>query len=315
MFNEEIKRRFIEEYTTGDQSQEYVEQVFRQYSKLEEKYVKDIYYIPYDIIINDIFEVTRLYSYKTYYEYIHKLQQYKKWCLINNIFPDYTPMDFDIVSRESLKNNYEAHMKELIFRSFNDLHEFIDDVLEIKESKYMTKPEFMKMFVLLLYSGIPIDDLFKIKIWDIKDARNEVFISNDDIMIKVEDKELAELLLKRRHAGLYEVNRGRRIDEVSLGDLIINYGKDDVEYVHRQTKAEFKRYLSVYNKSNNADKAIDLFTLYVCGVIRQIKQDEETNNYKIRVKDLYEWFAKNNHGEEVKTQGRKKIIKTVYTNW
>ena len=315
MFNEEIKRRFIEEYTNEKHSKHAVKIILDKYSIIEDYHNKDIYYVPYDIVINDIFNITRIYSYRTYYDYIYTIQQYKKWCLINNIFPDYTPMDFDVVSAKTLRENYAAHMKELIFRSFNDLHEFIDDVLEIKESKYMTKPEFMKMFVLLLYSGIPIDDLFKIKIWDIKDARNEVFISNDDIMIKVEDKELTELLLKRRHTGLYEVNRGRRIDEVPLGDLIINYGKDDVEYVHRQTKAEFKRYLSVYNKNNNTDKAIDLFTLYVCGVIRQIKQDEEINNYKIDLKELNDWFTRNNHGEEVKSAGKKRIIKTVYTNW
>ena len=143
-----------------------------------------------------------------------------------------------------------------------------------------------------------------------------VKLKRDDKIIKIEDKKLSNLLIKRKNTNIYAIDHGSRIDTAELSELIINYGNEDVEYVNKQTRSGLTRYVKRYNKAHGDDeKHIDLFTLYVCGVVRQIKQDEEINNYKIRIKDLYEWFAKNNHGEEITSRGKKRIIKTVYTNW
>lgn len=315
MYNEEIKQRFIEDYKNNKTISQLMS-YFKHFSKIEKKYKNDLFFISYDDISTEILKYTNILSYRTYYSYLDIAKIYKQWCMINDIFSDSNYFPVKMIEDADLQKKYKIHIEENIFKSYQDLHKYIDDIFEINlDRETIQKQDFLKLTPLLLYHGVHEKDIFNLRISSIIEKRNGVFIEYRDKLIRIHDEETAALLLKRVKCSTYEIDRGRWTEYVDLTDYIINYGGVDVEYNRKQTRHELSRQVTAYNKESDDNKKMQAFNIYVCGVMRHIKEDEKINNYKIKIKDLYKWFEDNGYSEDVSTPGKKKIIKEIYKAW
>lgn len=316
MYNEEIKQRFIEDYSENDTTKVNTRRIFSSIAKFEKKCNKDVYQIDYTIIAKNIFNYTRISSYRTYYQYISTIKMYKQWCMMNDTFPGTEYFPLKTLSDLELKKYYSEYMDENVFRSFAELHKYVDPIFEIDINKeYIQKQEYFKLMLLLLYHGIHEKDIFQLKTSNIIIKKNGVFVEYKDRLLQIIDEETERLLIRRTKHGIYEVDRGRWTEYIDLTDYIFNFGGEDIEYNKNQVRHEMARAITAYNKKTGENKKIKIFNIYVNGAMRYIKEDEKVNSYKIKIKELYKWFEEFGYPDDISTPGKKKIIKETYKVW
>lgn len=312
MYNEDIKQRFIEDYGETSSTKTRILKLFNMASKFEKKDQKDIYFIDYNSIAQAILNETNVLSYATFFDYISVFKRYKQWCMINGYFSDSNYYPMYNVSDLELKEIYNRYMSENIFRTIEELHEYIKDFYDIDlEKDTIQKTDFMKLFILLLYHGIHENDIFALTTKNVKVQPNGIFVLYRNKIIKIEDNQTKQLLRKRLRCNQYEIDRGRWTEFVDLPQNLISYGGDDSEYNQTQTKKELARYTRLYNQKNNDNRKIQFFNIYTSGLINQIKKNGE----EISAKQLYKIFEENGYPEDIATRGKKKIIKETYKVW
>lgn len=312
MYNEHIKQRFINDYTENENTVIGCTRILNRIESIEQDYSKDIYFLSYEKIAQEILKQTRIASYTSFYQYILILKQYKQWCMLNNVFSESNYFPVYNISDIELRKIYAEYINEAIFRSIDELHEYIDEFYDIDiDNSNMQKQDYMKTFILLLYHGIHEDDIFTLTTENIKEQPDGVYIIYRNRIVKIIDEETKALLQKRKKSSQYEIDRGRWTEYADLPNLLITYGGDDTSYNQAQTKKELARYTRIYNKENNDNRKIQFFNIYVSGLINQIKE----NGKDISTKELYEIFEENGYPEDVATRGKKKIIKEIYKVW
>lgn len=310
MYNEKIKEQFVNDCGNSSLNKG----MFERYGELEEKHERDLYYIPYDVIANEIFEVMTIRSYDFYRNTLNRIKRYKQWCMINKAFPDDVPMNSTRLSSKKLKETYGKHMGSISIKSFMELHECMDPILGNDASEdYMGNAEIVKMTYLLLYQGIPEVDVFKLTTSDVIFAQNALFIKNNDIIIQVTDNGLRSLLEKRIHVATYGCDRGHSYRYFPMGDLLVSFGGKS-EFVKKQVQNSMNKARLDYGEGYSKKMDLQLKYIYFCGIINKVKLDETINGYKIKKNDLYDWFEKK-YGTSKLEQAEKIAIERIYATW
>lgn len=316
MYNEEIKQRFIEDYSENDTTKVNTRRILNTLSGMEEKHGKDIYFLEFKVVAKEIFQHTKVLSYMTYYQYLMTIKMYKQWCMMNGIFDDTHYFPIKMISEVDIKKYYSEFMEANIFRSFVELHKYIDEIFELDlTSDNIKKQELLKLFILLLYHGIHEKDIFKLNIDNIIVKNNGVFIEYKNKLVQIQDNETAKILIKRKKCSTYEIDRGRWTEYIDLHNIMVNFGSIDIEYNNKQTKGEISRYIKAYNKKRDEIKKIQPFNIYVSGLIRQIKEEENLNGEFLKINALYQRFLDNGYPEDIDNRSKKKIIKETYKVW
>lgn len=316
MFNQDIKEKFIEDYTKDKKSNTTIRSYFNSLSKVEEKNNQDIYSIPYDTIADDILALIKINTYYSYWQYMNIVKHYKDWCLLNNMLSNGSVIAFDGVSNNSLKEKYAHHIGLIIFRNFSELHQYIDGILfSENNSENMLRVDFFKLVILLLYQGIPEETIYTLTTQDIKIMDNGIFIIYNNRLKQIEDKELEELLKKRCSTQYYQMDKGSRFDYVLLSDYLIDFGAANPDKTKTNIKEGISRLTSNYNKEHNTNKKIEYYNVYAYGIVREIKLKEELEQRKFKKKEIYEYFAQNNNNKDIESAGKKRLINAIYQSW
>ena len=312
MYNEDIKRRFIEEYRESKSAKSVAFKMLSISSDIEEIEQKDVYFIDYDTLIKKILERSNALSYSTFYDYVSVFKYYKQWCMINGYFSDSNYYPIYNITELDLKNIYNNYISDSVFRTSADLHKQIDKVFEIDLNRdTLQKHDCIKLYLLLLYCGIHENDIFTLSKNNVKIQPDGAYIIYREKIVKIEDDETRKLIIKRMNCSAYEIDRGRWTEYADIPDLLITYGSGDSEHNQRQTKNELPRVLKSYNDNNNKQVKIQPFNIYTSGLINQIKKNGE----EISAKQLYKIFEENGYPEDIATRGKKKIIKETYKVW
>ena len=317
MYNSEIKNKYLD-YIVQHYSKTVAKNVsirIENFSKIEQQYGCDLYYIPYNELADIILEQYDIYAFRTYDEYLRQIKNYKDWIMTNGIFTDYNPVMF--LNRKDLHDKFQNHIQNVIIKSWNRYHKIIDNIFSnSKDSNYMLQVDFVKIFLLLLYTGIYKDYIFELKLDNIKFMNNGIFIDFNNNLIEIEDLELKQLLLKRKNCHQYEMNRGTRYEYVELSDYIISFSTtaNDKNNMHNTTQKTYQ-YLSDYNNRAKEDIKLDYFIIFACGVIRKIKIQEETSKQNIKIKELYQTFCNVAPEKKIMNRNKKKTIKEIYKSW
>jgi len=170
MYNEEIKRRFIESYTKSDANRAQCERAFEKTQELEEKYGIDL--CEFDVKqMQEAFDLISGRQTNSQLGRFTILKAYSKWC-INQGIPNAKESISEIssVSLEKVKRQMVSSPTHLQF--------FLDSVYE-KEDRNTTD-NVSRCFYWLAFSGVKIEDAIELT------ASN---IDFTNMLIKVRDEE------------------------------------------------------------------------------------------------------------------------------
>lgn len=309
MYNEEIKERFLKSYKSDK-----VRNIVKMYGEIEEKHKQDLYYLPYDIILDEIAKMQNVKSLVTYEEYVFYAKRYKEWCMIENIFDHDVPLNSSKLDHELLKQKFRGHMGTILVKSFVELHEEIDFLDYDISNDYMSIQETLKMIFLLLFHGIPESVVFGLTTENIKVARNGLFIVYDNIMIQIVDKELESILEKRLKVSKYGYSRGRSFRRDDIGNTLISFGGKSSN-IRSDAKGKMDLlFKAAYGKNTEKKLKLSFKLIFHCGVISMIKHYDLLNGQKSSFDDVYEWFEKKRGMGKLKKTERDTITE-MYLAW
>ena len=70
MLNQDIKQQFIDNYSNNKNSKASAKTCLNGLGKIEDKHQQDLFNISYDIIADDVLNLMKINSYRTYHQYM-----------------------------------------------------------------------------------------------------------------------------------------------------------------------------------------------------------------------------------------------------
>lgn len=316
MYNKEIKEAFIKASYGGDATRKNVEKTFNNFAQIEEAQNKDVYYISYTELIECVLENSRISSYKKLYDQVYYAKKYKEWCLINGIFDHAVSMNYLEINSKQLHQIYSQFISRVIIKTPEEFQVYLDAMFtdSIPADDFMSRDDFAKMYVLLLYEGISSpEEIYELKVDDIHIAPNGVFIRSGDTMPLVKDKELQRLLKKRAEKPIYGYFRGSVKKTSYLSDNLIDFGSNvkDVKKTMIAIKVKKLDNKRLYDLNPNYKTAMTDNSLYICGMMYKIKEDENIKGRKFKKKELMTYFSP----KFTSSRWRKEQIIEIYNVW
>lgn len=152
MYNEEIKKRFLQESDSKNQSGSKIF-LLEQFAVYEDKFGKDIYQMSFDEIKECVNSVEFLES-GTLGNAIALIKSYAKWCAQNNIFDGCPGGIFAIMPKDI---DPAIAMSRVVFKDENFLNAAISKVRTFSDGY----PEVMA--AVLLWSGLTMPQVFRLR--------------------------------------------------------------------------------------------------------------------------------------------------------
>lgn len=157
MYNEDLKKRFVIDYTTKISSAKNCEYTFNATEKYEEKYSKDICQMNIEEISETIQCITGIRSSESSIR-VTILRAYSKWCLSNDI-PGANDSIFKIDTNDTDKIRTKMVVNPL------GLNVFLNSIYDKEEEK--TTDNVYRCFLWMAFSGLSANDTLFIKDTDV----------------------------------------------------------------------------------------------------------------------------------------------------
>lgn len=183
MYNQEIKERFLTEYTSGGKSKDSAGAMLDSVGVYEELLNKDVAEMSREDVIEAL-RYANIGTYKTAAAAQSVLRNYVKWCRANAVF---SHVNEGLLSIEVDDIDSSRYLGKLLFRSEDDL------ISELKTVRVF-EDGYPEIIVLLLgWIGVEQKDVLSIKISDVSTSDKTVYLRVYNRTIHYSDK-IADIL-------------------------------------------------------------------------------------------------------------------------
>jgi len=254
MYNEVVKKQFIENLSSESAIQNY-HTLFSQVESLEIEHDEDIYNLPLDIIAKYIMENTTVSCINSLKTKMGRVNTYKRWALVENLINE--DVRYFENDRKLIAETFERYSKTYLFSSPADLKMQIDKYLNQKNDMGVTTDELSAAYLMLLFQGFSQEEIFQIKLDNIKLTKSYMAIMNEDKIISIH-KEFIDLLSKIYTQRTYIGNKKKQQICNKMSDRYIDDGFD---YNDHYMKVKILKKISTKMKKELAFNTNDVYLM------------------------------------------------------
>ena len=222
MYNEEVKKQFIEERCKREDEKKGFISFFGKTEAIELELQKDLFSIPRNVSAEYILKKQNIHSLATMTTYMSMTKKYMLWAIDKNLSSEedkYLPFEELNLSDIFLKYNEV----ELI-SSPEELIKKIKKKMSVDVNRTYVDMELLSAaYMCLVYQGISVEEIFSINLSDVEQKKNEILIKTKEhfILIYPEFYEIINFIISiRSFQNLKTKNRtqmGRRLLDNGCG--------------------------------------------------------------------------------------------------
>lgn len=309
MYNEVMKNKFIDNFTTKESTKEFCRRLFNSFEKYEVLWQKDLCTQPQSILVPIASEVSgiKMSSQKVT---LTVLKKYTSWC-VNNGIPN---------AIEGLVGVADLGVEAMKYRTVwspNELQKYLNDVFE-PESEY-TIDNVYRCYYWLAYGGVKEEDIPKIKVSDVDLENLEIDYNGSKVIIYREALQAIRNCVKLEYFIIKR--RGKPVKTPrAKSNTIARSVKGDSSVL--SLRVSLSRKSSECIKNGKTNLRLSYYRVWLSGLFYRIREREEIGE-DASFEDVICTMISNNiysssDGSPVNTSRRNRLINELrsdYNNW
>lgn len=237
MFNEEIKERFLKEFTAGKNEKSFRAK-FEALGEYEYSLGKDFAEMSTVDAVNAMRNV-RIGTYKSAFALIYQIRGYVKWCVDNFVFSD---VNTGLISLTVDDVDISENMKKMLFRTEDEF------IKELRSARTFDDGYLDVIVMVFSWLGISQDQAMAIKIDDVDFESMTVHLPDRDIQFSEKLGEVLWIYSKTKHSTRLNGNGPRDVYRDDSYDLFVRKFSAPKQLGKKLTKSQLQAALHDLNE-------------------------------------------------------------------